>query len=76
MNIYEEVTRLLAESRDMDIKKLTPTTEFSSLGIDSLDMMDLVMQVEDVFNVNIELNPEIKTVNDLCLLIESLKKAK
>ncbi len=46
------------------------------LNLDSLAEMDLLMTLEDQFDVSISLNhlPEIETVRDLALAIAKIKK--
>lgn len=66
--VFDKVKEVLAEYVDTEI---TLDTSFEDLGIDSLDMLDMVMKVEEELNVEIELNPSIKTVGNLVELIES-----
>lgn len=64
---FDKVKEVLAEYVDDEI---TMETSFESLGIDSLDMLDMVMKVEEETGATIELSPSIKTVGDLVELIE------
>ncbi len=64
----DKVKEVLGEYVDTEI---TPETTFEELGIDSLDMLDMVMKVEEELGVEIELNPSITTVGALVELIES-----
>lgn len=66
--VFDKVKEILGEYVDSEI---TMDTAFEDLGIDSLDMLDMVMKVEEELGVEIELNPSIKTVGDLVDLIES-----
>ena len=43
---------------------------FHDLGIDSLDTVDLLMELEDKLNISIELNEKVETVGDLVTFIE------
>ncbi|MDR3084944.1 MAG: phosphopantetheine-binding protein, partial [Christensenellaceae bacterium] len=38
---------------------------FESLGLDSLDTVEIVMELEDEFGVSIEMDESIKSVADL-----------
>ncbi len=56
---------------------VTPETSLvRDLGLDSLAAMDLLMSVEDRFDVSIPLNalPEIETVGDLSAVIAAIKR--
>ncbi len=66
--VFDKVKEILGEYVDNEI---TMDTAFDDLGIDSLDMLDMVMKVEEELGVEIELNPSINTVGALVELIES-----
>jgi acyl carrier protein len=54
--------------------KLQPNTDISAdLNIDSVSVMDFVMEVEDHFDIDIPLNvlSETRTLNDLVAVVES-----
>jgi acyl carrier protein len=72
--MFEKVAQSLHKNRGVELAKITPTATFADLGLDSLDVVDLVMVFEDEFGVTIELDENIKTVGDVAKLIESLKK--
>ena len=74
MEIFEKVKDLIADQLDVDDKdSITESSSITDdLGADSLDVVDLVMALEDEFNVEI---PEdqvenIKTVGDIVKYIE------
>lgn len=73
MNYYEEVVRLMHERK---IKgKINRDTKFKDLGIDSLDLMDMVVELEKHFGVEFtdEQLMNLYTVNDLAKTLEVLK---
>lgn len=52
---------------------LTPATEFAAdLNIDSVDVMDLLMTVEDKYSVSIPINllSEMRTIGDLVSAVQ------
>ena len=69
---FEKVAKVLAEYRDMDVSEITMETSFEKLALDSLDMVDLVMMLEDEFEIEIEIKEKLETVGDLVKLIDSL----
>ncbi|WP_457943934.1 acyl carrier protein [Caproiciproducens sp. LBM24188] len=72
---YETVVKLLAQYRDMDTDGISMETKFEDLGIDSLDMVDLVMALEDEFGVELNVeNEKILTVRDLVEFIDNQKR--
>jgi len=71
--IMEKLTVLLAEHLDVDVALITPETTFESLGIDSLDTVELLMELEEQMGVELELDERITTIGELVAFIE--KKA-
>lgn len=52
--MLEKITELLVEKLDIDASKVTEDATFSEdLGIDSLDLFDLVMSFEEEFGIEI-----------------------
>ncbi|AAP56575.2 phosphopantetheine-binding protein [Mycoplasmoides gallisepticum] len=49
---------------------------YKELGIDSLDLFDIIVELESEFNIEFsdEKLMKIKTINDLILYIKELKK--
>jgi acyl carrier protein len=50
------------------------TDLIGDLGLTSLKVMDLLMEIEDRFDVTVPLNklPEVRTVGDLAAMLDSL----
>lgn len=71
--IFEEVVQILAEYKDMDPADIKLESDFRELGLDSLDTVEIVMSLEDKFDIEIEMNENLKTVADLVKMIEELK---
>jgi len=71
---FEKIAKILAEYRDMNQNEITLESSFDTLGLDSLDMVDLVMLLEDEFHIEIEIDKKLETVADLVKLVDSLKK--
>jgi acyl carrier protein len=72
--VYEKVVKMLAETVECNPSELGMNTVFEELGMDSLDITELVMNLENEFSVEIEVNESIKTVADLVVTIEGLLK--
>lgn len=69
---FEKVAKVLAEYRDIDVSEITMETSFEELALDSLDMVDLVMMLEDEFAIEIDTDEKLETVEDLVELIDNL----
>lgn len=71
--VLEKVKAILAEQFDVDEDKITVDTDLQEdLGADSLDVVDLLMSIEDEFEVEVpdEEIENIKTVGALVSYIE------
>ncbi len=72
--VLEKVKAILAEQFDVEEEKITADTSIiNDLGADSLDVVDLLMSIEDEFEVEVpdEEIENIKTVEDLVKYIEN-----
>ena len=69
--IFDLVAEVIAERNECDVADIKPEMTFEELGIDSLDTVDLLMQLEDKLDgVEIELDEQISTVGELVEFIE------
>ena len=51
--VFEKIAELLAEKLECEAAEIKMETEFSALGIDSLDVMELLMTLEEEFGTEI-----------------------
>lgn len=71
--VFDKVKELVADQLDVDDEKVTADANLQDdLGADSLDVVDLVMALEDEFEIEIpdEAVETIKTVGDIAKYIE------
>ncbi len=71
--VLEKVKAILAEQFDVEEDSINGETKLvEDLGADSLDVVDLLMSMEDEFEIEVpdEDIENIKTVNDLVQYIE------
>ena len=63
--------RVIAEQLKVDQSEVTPETTLDSLGVGSLDLIEIIMTIEDEFDVTIPLdaNEASKTLNTVGDLI-------
>ena len=77
--VEEKVKQIIVEQLQVDEAEVTPTASFQEdLGADSLDVVELVMQFEEAFDLEIpdEDAEKIKTVKDAIDYIEKSQKGK
>jgi acyl carrier protein len=69
--IFEKVKEVIVEQLGVDEEEVALETSFEDLGVDSLDLFQIVIELEEAFNVRIEDAESIKTVEDAVKYIES-----
>lgn len=73
MSTYETIAKLLAESKDLDVNEIRPEMGFSELDLDSLDVAELVMNLEDELGVPVEIDESLRTIADLVAKVDNAK---
>ena len=72
--IFDKIKSILAEQLDADIDEMTMDTDIArDLGADSLDVVELLMSIEDEFEVEVpdEEIENVKTVGDVVEYIKA-----
>ena len=54
MDIYEKVKNIIIEQLGRKPETITPDAKFRDLDVDSLDVVQLIMAIEDEFGILIE----------------------
>ena len=70
---FDAIAKTVPDRTGCDISDVKPESKFSELGIDSLDTVELLMNLEDQIGIEIELDQKVETVDDLDKLIQSKK---
>lgn len=68
--VFEKVAQEIADYKEISVDDITMDSSFEELGLDSLDMVELIMKLEDALNVQLEMNEDLKTVGDVVKVIE------
>jgi len=73
MDVFEKIKTLVADQLRVEEEKITLETTFDELDADSLDVVELIMALEDEFDIEIpdEDAEKIKTVGDAVEYIKS-----
>ena len=70
--MYEKIAKFTAEHLDLDIAQITPDATFESLGVDSLDIVEIVMDLESELGIELDMDDQkITTFGELAAFIES-----
>ena len=68
---FDAIAKIVSERTGCDVSAVKPESKFSELGIDSLDTVELLMELEDDIGVEIELDQKVETIDDLDKFIQS-----
>ena len=73
----DKLTELVSAKAAMPADWIEPSTEMSNLGIDSLDFVELIFEIESEFDIKIptEWDGEFATMADLSDAIDRLKNS-
>ncbi|MDD6478266.1 MAG: acyl carrier protein [Oscillospiraceae bacterium] len=72
--VFEKIKKILAEQLDVDEEELTMETKIAEdLGADSLDVVELLMAIEDEFDVEVPDDEieNVKTIGDVVEYIQA-----
>ena len=70
--MYEKLVSYAARQLELDIDEITPESTFESLGIDSLDIVEMIMDLESELGVELEMEDQkISTFGELAQFIEA-----
>ena len=68
--VFEKIAELIAEKIDMDASEIKAETTLEDLGIDSLDVTEIAMDIESEFEIEFEADASMKTVADIVAAVE------
>ena len=72
---FNIIAKIIAERTGCDVSAVTPESKFTDLGIDSLDTVELLMNLEDETGLEIELDEKVETVGQLDSFIQRKAQA-
>jgi acyl carrier protein len=69
--VFEKIAEIIAEHLGLAADSISRDSSLEDLGIDSLDTVEMVMQLEGELGVELELEGKIGTVGELVDFVES-----
>jgi acyl carrier protein len=74
MSTLETLQDILIDEFDLKREQLTPDAELAALGVDSLDLLELMFKIEDRYKLAIrdDVPTTLTTVNDVVAYIDGL----
>lgn len=74
MEIQEKVIKIVSEATKVDASNIKSETNFiDDLNLDSLDMVEMMMKMEEEFGVEIpeDKTEDLKTINDVASFLKT-----
>ena len=70
--MYNKLVNYAAKQLELDASEITPDSTFESLGIDSLDIVEMIMDLESELGVELDMEEQkITTFQELADFIEA-----
>lgn len=69
--MFDRVAKYLSEQLDVPEEEISRETSFDSLHLDSLDTVEMIMDLEEELGVDLELEDKLSTVGELVDFIEN-----
>ena len=74
MAVFEKVQEIIVEELGKDAEEVKVETTFDELDADSLDVFQVISEIEDEFDIQIETGEGLNTVGDLVAYVEEKTK--
>lgn len=68
--VFEKIKSVIASQLGIEEGEIEINTSFEDLGVDSLDLFQIIIELEEEFGVQVEDAESIKTVQDAVNYIE------
>ncbi len=73
MAVFEKVQDIIIDELGKEKEEVTLETSFEELDADSLDLFQIINDIEDEFDVEVDTEADMKTVADLVKYVENNK---
>lgn len=76
-SVLDKTVEIISEKTGIDPENIKPETELSSIEIESLDLAEIIFDLEDEFEVEIDMNTataweNLKTIQDIADSVTAL----
>ena len=76
MAVFEKVQEIIVEELGKEPSEVTLESTFEDLEADSLDLFQVISEIEDAFDIQIETEEGLSTVGDLVAYVEWMRVSK
>ena len=71
--LFEEIREIICEQLGIDKEEVKLESTFEDIDADSLDLFQIVIEIEEKYGIQIEEVEGLKTINDLVSFVEKNK---
>ncbi len=68
----DKIIQILADHLEMDASEITEDTTFEDLGVDSLEVAEIIMEINDELGIEINAQEAGKSVKELVAYVDSI----
>lgn len=72
--IFNEIKEIICSELQVEEESITMETTFEDLGADSLDLFQVVVEIEEKYGIQIEEPEKIKSIKDVMAYVEEQVK--
>ena len=72
--VFDKIAAIIAEKLDIDQSTIKPESNFNDMEVDSLYMVEIMLSIEETFNITIDDASNMETVADLVKYVEEKTK--
>lgn len=69
--MFEEIREIICNELEVEMEEVKLETTFEELGADSLDLFQVVIEIEDKYGIQLEDAEKIKSVKDAVDYVEA-----
>lgn len=70
MNMKQKLVDIVADYKEVDASEIDTTASFKELGLDSLDIAELSLKIEDELGIMLEMSPKYNSIEKLAAYLE------
>ncbi|MBP5475204.1 MAG: acyl carrier protein [Methanomicrobium sp.] len=71
---FDSIAKIISERTGTDVSAIKPESRFVDLGVDSLDTVELLMDLEDEIGLQLDLDEKVETIEELDQFIQKKQK--
>lgn len=71
MSVFEKIQEIIVEELGKEAEEITLETSFDDMDVDSLDVFQIITEIEDAFEIEIDNEDNLKSIADLVKYVEA-----